>query len=308
MARQGNDFHRLIEILEKVISGSPGITIESSKMLDDRVTGQKREHDIVLTYTYPNRTCRIGIECRDRSRKVGVSQIEEFHQKCLHTGIDKGVIVTSRGFAKTALKKAKFHGIDCLSLEQVEQLDWCLMQGFYQYRRDVTKSHIQFDIDPAHKEKLTAGFETDFEIFERMPDGNTVQITRDSSNRLVESALSAYTEFGEDGQERTIIVRDENASNFFMSDKLGNQVPIACMTFTISYKTTVSRTDVRYYKYGHTADGKVHSVAMADVDLGNNRKGEFVLFKGDDEIQLHFVPQKVALPKSVKSKAKRDKN
>lgn len=125
MPRQGDDFHRLVEHLERAVSGQEGVTIESPKYLPDKITGELREHDIVLTYHSPLRQLVVAIECRDRSRRVAVGQVEEFHTKCRDTGVNKGIIVASRGFGRPARMKATHYGIDCLTLAQVGQVDWC---------------------------------------------------------------------------------------------------------------------------------------------------------------------------------------
>jgi hypothetical protein len=65
-----------------------------------------------------------AIECRDRSRPVGVPQIEGFHQKCQDTGIHRGVIVSPKGFYSSAVTKAAHLGIVCLRLDQVKKFDW----------------------------------------------------------------------------------------------------------------------------------------------------------------------------------------
>jgi hypothetical protein len=90
MPRQGEDFHRLVEILERAVVDHPNVTVESPKYLTDKVTGEPREHDIVLTQRSPQRTTTTAIECRDRSRKVTVNQVEEFHAKVETIGQHQG--------------------------------------------------------------------------------------------------------------------------------------------------------------------------------------------------------------------------
>lgn len=65
-------------------------------------------------------------EVIERGRKVGVPDVEGFHSKCQGAGVHCGVIVSSRGFAQPALKKAARYNIGCWSLEQAVQFDWCL--------------------------------------------------------------------------------------------------------------------------------------------------------------------------------------
>ena len=45
MPRQGEEFHRLVEILERAVVDHPNVTVESPKYLMDKVTGEPREHE-----------------------------------------------------------------------------------------------------------------------------------------------------------------------------------------------------------------------------------------------------------------------
>jgi hypothetical protein len=113
-----------VTILERTLAKSDNITIESPKILTDKVTGAPREHDVVLTIKPGHHEIVTAIECRDRSRKVTVNEVEAFHTKCNDTGVNQGIIVATRSFTKSARKKAMFHGIRCLDLESAAQFPW----------------------------------------------------------------------------------------------------------------------------------------------------------------------------------------
>ena len=105
MAKQGRSLECLVASIEQALGGKDGVQVESPKRLPDRTTGELREHDVLLTICRGHHSLRVAIECRDRSRPVGVDQVEQFCAKCQDTGIDKGVIVSPKGFWKTARKK-----------------------------------------------------------------------------------------------------------------------------------------------------------------------------------------------------------
>jgi predicted helicase len=142
MPRQGEDFNKLVAYLERAVADQPNVTIETNKRIPDKVTGGLREHDIVLTQSLPQRVTVTAIECRDRTRPVTVNQVEEFHAKSQHTGIDKRVIVSSTGFYKPARKKADFYGIDCLTFAQVENVDWFDQREMIFRKREVRHADI----------------------------------------------------------------------------------------------------------------------------------------------------------------------
>lgn len=124
MPNDGKLLERVVNVLEKALAKNPEARILANHRLPDRVTGRLREHDVVLEIPEGHHPIRIAIECRDRSRPVGVSQIEAFSQKCADTSINRGVVVAANGFCKTALEKAAHNDIACLSLTELRSISW----------------------------------------------------------------------------------------------------------------------------------------------------------------------------------------
>jgi hypothetical protein len=127
------------------------------KRLVDKDTGRLREHDVVLTFAEGHHELLLALECRDRSRPVGVPDIEAFHSKCERTGIDRGIIVSSKGFTSTALVKAKSYNIGCLSLDEVEGFDWCQIPAVTVLHRDLrgVRLRVEFAESPPDGSTLT---------------------------------------------------------------------------------------------------------------------------------------------------------
>lgn len=115
--KPGEELQRLVRIIEIGIASNSNITIQSPVRLRDKDTGRLREHDVLLTIHEKHHEVRVALECRDRSRKVGVPEIEAFHAKCQRTGVDQGIVVSSQGFTRTAQIKAEAWNIRCLMLE-----------------------------------------------------------------------------------------------------------------------------------------------------------------------------------------------
>ena len=105
--KKGRSLEKLVAYLERSLSKNESVTVESPKRLRDKSTGRLREHDVVLTVKSGHHTFFIAVECRDRKRPVGITQLEAFAKKCQETGVGQGVIVSPKGFAKTAQVKAK---------------------------------------------------------------------------------------------------------------------------------------------------------------------------------------------------------
>ena len=74
-----------------------------------------------------------------------VDAVEAFRSKCESTDIHSGIIVSGKGFAKTAIKKARGYNIECLTLDQVESFDWCHAPGIFVRNRTMTGSHMYIE-------------------------------------------------------------------------------------------------------------------------------------------------------------------
>ncbi|MBW1780964.1 MAG: restriction endonuclease [Deltaproteobacteria bacterium] len=142
--KKGRSLEKLVAYLEKHLSNNDLVTVESPKRLRDKSTGRLREHDVVLTIKSGHHTVLVAIECRDRSRPIGVPQLEGFAKKCQETGVGQGVIVSPCGFTKTARKKSQALGIRCLSLDQVNMLPWLLCEHIEIYR--TSYGHIDLNL------------------------------------------------------------------------------------------------------------------------------------------------------------------
>jgi len=76
--RAGRRLEKVVHYIESVVAGSENVTVESPKRLRDKTTGRLREHDVVVTVRQEHHTLIIALECRERSRPVGVPQVEAF--------------------------------------------------------------------------------------------------------------------------------------------------------------------------------------------------------------------------------------
>lgn len=142
--KPGKSLEYVVSTLERVLTGSENITVNSPAKLRDRTNGKLREHDVLITNKQGHHILHTAIECRDLSRKITVNQVEGFHQKCADTGVSKGVIVSSIGFWKSAKKKAEHLNISCLLLEEVDTFQWISGETFKSYSWRQIKTHIVF--------------------------------------------------------------------------------------------------------------------------------------------------------------------
>ena len=283
--RKGRSLEKLITYLERHLAANDMVTVESPKRLRDKSTGRLREHDIVLTVTSGHHAVLVAVECRDRSRPVGVTQLEGFAKKCQETGIGQGVIVSSCGFTKTAPAKARALGIRCLSLDQVNVLPWLLCECFELYR--TTYVHIDFTIIPENDfEKKPAHFTLETDEGEEI----TIDILR---NNLI-----------------TVLNNQKDASH--LKPNVGNhmkRIKLVPKNLTIIDSTTGRRERVRHIntvaqcttektsipfvlqEYRDSGDsGCIAQLATADLDLGFTSGKLVINQKLDTGGEVVFIP------------------
>jgi hypothetical protein len=151
--KPGRRLERVIELIELQAAKGTGVTVESPKFLVDSETQEEREFDVVITTIVGHhKPILIALECRDRSRPVGSSEVEAFAGKCKAAGVHQGIIVSTKGFADPARRKAAKRNIGCFELKTVEQFDWCQAPGIFNRTKMLDGIYItKIDLDGTPK-------------------------------------------------------------------------------------------------------------------------------------------------------------
>lgn len=145
-SRPGSELERLVSYLERQLGQHQKVTVESPKFVRDKVTGELREHDVLVTFEASHHSSTVSIECRDRSRKVTVNDVEGFVAKCRDCGIDKVAMVSPRGFSKTAAAKAERCGVRMLRVVDVASFEWLVPRHFLLRTRNIRRTNVHFNI------------------------------------------------------------------------------------------------------------------------------------------------------------------
>ena len=85
-------------------------------MLDDALTGTKREVDIVVSGRVGAQVVTVSIECRDRTRPADVTWVDEMQAKHSRLPTNVLVLVSHSSFTQEARRVADKYGIRCLEL------------------------------------------------------------------------------------------------------------------------------------------------------------------------------------------------
>lgn len=127
MERQGRAFERVVQALERCWSPEVAV-IRSPDYLRDRITGENREVDVSVRYRVGTIPILVIIECRDRGDVQDVTWIEQLARKRDDVNAARAVAVSSSGFTKPAVQKAKHDGIELRTVEQLTLANishWC---------------------------------------------------------------------------------------------------------------------------------------------------------------------------------------
>jgi len=283
MPGNGKSLEQLVSSLEKALGDRDNVIVESPKRLKDKITGKKREHDVVLTIKQAHHHVIVAIECRDRSRPITVNQVESFWKKCQDTGVDHGVIVSSMGFYNTARIKSDFLGIRCLHIEEVASFDWMLAQGMHSLTKKLLHHEWVF-----YPEKEGVADKSNMEVLD--VEGNLL-----SQEALTSNALSQLTKL----LPETLVPVEKDIINVkFPGDNLiirntdtGETTPVKFVIAKLHYAIVDEFIPFKLIQY-KDADEKITEAAVADFNFGTISGKFMIVGKHEDEKKVIFVPNK----------------
>lgn len=123
MAKQGADYEMLVErIFSKLISNPNFEKVERNVLINGH--DGVREFDVILTTETAGLLLRTAIECKDHGTKLSVGIIDAFYSKLQDCNINKGIIISRKGFSSTAIRKAKRLGISIYTAHEALNPKW----------------------------------------------------------------------------------------------------------------------------------------------------------------------------------------
>jgi hypothetical protein len=279
--KQGRSLEILVEKLERLLANDAGVHIESPKRIRDTQTQKLREHDVVLTYSQSHHELIVAIECKDRSRPVGVPDIEAFESKCHHTNINQGTIVSSSGFAKTALQKASIMGIKCLELKEIETASFLLPEAVVVVH---SKRFITAKYTPMVDSNTMLRVVDDYDIL----DSADVLITNEiliANIRSIEDKLP----LGKLGEERTesVFFKTENYRVITNNKKLEHDICGVLIDIKYVYEVSESSFTSRAYNVPNQ-DEPIAEIATAPMKIDGEEK-EFTVVRKNDGVTYQLI-------------------
>lgn len=272
MVNKGKLLEQLVCSLEKALAQNKNVLVESPKRVPDKITGKKREHDVVLTIKQGHHQMMVAIECRDRSRPITVNQVEGFSKKCEHTGVNQGVIVSSSGFYNTAKEKADFLGIRCLDIEEVESFDWMLASGFHKLTKKLLHSEWMF-----YPEKDNVASTTNMEIIDAK--GNL--LTQEHMTSIALTQLNTFLpDIPEPVEKDVITVKFQGGNLIIRNTETKETTPVKFAIAKLHYTITEEIIPFKLVQYKE-GDENITNAAIAEFKYGDVT-GKFIIVEEKD--------------------------
>jgi hypothetical protein len=282
LQRPGRAFQDLVATVERAIAGQDGVVMETNVLVRD-ADGDLREHDILLTHTEGLRVTKTAVECKDHGRKIGKPELEAFRSKCQDTGIHKGVMVSSSGFALSALKASRRTNVQCLELAKVASFPWVGLSVSWVRQRDFSN--------------------IDIEVFARTPVmppfrilAASGELTNAHFQNVCQLAINDSQELSQLGREEaaTIILQWAPSDGAYVIDGQDRRHEVDYFVLRPTFTVTETPQDFELHSYSGDT-GKVE-VATSDFDLAGFT-GKLVMLRDEKGIRVMIQAGQV-VPKS----------
>lgn len=114
-----NDGKKLESTTKTVFDVLSARDLDTTVSLDVKLEGidGNRQIDVLLESRLAGLNIRTIVECKDHKRPVDIMQIDALHSKMQDVNADKAVLVSRKGFSKTAIHKANRLGITLCTLD-----------------------------------------------------------------------------------------------------------------------------------------------------------------------------------------------
>ncbi|MFO7556017.1 MAG: restriction endonuclease [Desulfobacterales bacterium] len=122
MGKKWKRFENLSAQIQRSLS--PSAVVTQNERVRGKITGVKRELDIVVRVSSGQFELLIVIDCKDYNKKVDVQDVESFMGKLKDVEANKGALVAAKGYTDAAKKMAKDAGISVYDLVDAESEDW----------------------------------------------------------------------------------------------------------------------------------------------------------------------------------------
>ncbi|MGC3982802.1 MAG: restriction endonuclease [Steroidobacteraceae bacterium] len=127
MPKRTNEFQRLVYLVQTNLAD--GAKVKESLLMRDRLSGGRREVDIVIFGKVGQHDVIVSIECRDHKRVADIQWVDAMRTK--HDQLDTSALIlaSSKGFTPEARAVAEKYGIALFTLEDLGNQDLSMKFG-----------------------------------------------------------------------------------------------------------------------------------------------------------------------------------
>jgi len=244
------EFEELVTRIEATLSPKDAILKSPDKLIDN-ITQQLREVDASIKYKIGTTEILIIIECREMKKVQDTRWIEQLVSKQRDVGAAKCIAVTSNGFTKPAIKKAKSFGIEPRHMKKITTetiSNWVpIRTWFYNYEL----KHVDLSFGVGNYEKLNQ--ELDKEINDELVNKyyleDNILHSKNSNETIsireyIEDIInSSYNELSEKDKlkiktNEEYIMSFAGHPQYFVECSKG-KLDVICVGFIIIFKTFI---------------------------------------------------------------------
>lgn len=155
MPARTNEFQELVALIERALAPQ-GAKIRQSVMESVPGLSSPREIDVLVEGQFGSVHMKIAYEAKNERRRIDVITVESLIGKYRGPGsvsVDKFVLVSSRGFTKGAIEKAKLADIELITLQEAKSKDWGIDSGLKvcRYPPEIVKFTLYPDLQVPDK-------------------------------------------------------------------------------------------------------------------------------------------------------------
>jgi hypothetical protein len=121
--KKGTSFELMTKnIFEKLSEKAQYEIVEHNVKLNGK--DGPRQIDVLISAKVAGMDIKTIIECKDYNSKISVGTVDALHSVMLDVNANKAVLVSTKGFSSTAIKKAKRLGISLFTAHEALKDDW----------------------------------------------------------------------------------------------------------------------------------------------------------------------------------------
>lgn len=270
--KKGTSFEILTKtIFEKLLGNSQYETVEHNVKL----TGKDgpRQIDVLILAKVAGMEIKTIIECKDYKSKISVGTVDALHSVMLDVNANKAVLVSTKGFSSTAVKKAKRLGISLFTAHEALKDDWAIDIEI----PILVKEIIPTQVNPTFKAFFQKGDSFHRDSSYVINDKNILDLFKNQWNET----SSLVSDF-KNGESYTFVANDISAP-FYMRNSVGSKLYLD--EFSVSYKV-----EVKYY-YGYLNEQENTQVLNDVIENKTNIFFDFnSIFNYQDKLLVSETP------------------